>query len=73
MLSCEFFRFQPEVAFHCMSNGQPYPVPTAAHSNRWLTEAASLAVGAAFFALWFWLLPRWLGFSVEMSGAARWR
>ena len=34
---------------------------------------ASVATGAAFFALWFWLLPRWLGFSVEMSGAARWR
>jgi protein-S-isoprenylcysteine O-methyltransferase Ste14 len=41
--------------------------------NRWLTALASLAVGAAFFALWFWLLPRWLGFSVEAAGAARWR
>ena len=40
---------------------------------RWLTAAVSLAVGAAFFALWFWLLPRWLGFSVEMAGTARWR
>lgn len=27
----------------------------------------------AFFALWFWLLPRWLGFSVNLAGPARWR
>jgi protein-S-isoprenylcysteine O-methyltransferase Ste14 len=30
-------------------------------------------VGAAFFALWFWLLPGWLGFRVETAGAASWR
>jgi len=47
--------------------------PAAGHSNRWLTAAASLAVGGAFFSLWFWLLPRWLGFSIETAGAARWR
>ena len=41
--------------------------------NRWLTAIASLAVGAAFFALWFWLLPRWLGFSVSAAAGARWR
>ncbi len=35
--------------------------------------AASMAVGAAFFALWFWLLPQWLGFRVEIAGAASWR
>jgi len=40
---------------------------------RWLTTLVSLTVGAAFFGLWFWLLPQWLGFSVEMAGAARWR
>jgi protein-S-isoprenylcysteine O-methyltransferase Ste14 len=34
---------------------------------------ASLAVGAGFFALWFWLLPQWLGFRVNLQGAARWR
>jgi len=44
-----------------------------AHENPWLAAAASLAVGATFFALWFWLLPQWLGFSVEMAGSARWR
>jgi protein-S-isoprenylcysteine O-methyltransferase Ste14 len=41
--------------------------------HRWLTASASLAVGSAFFALWFWLLPQWLNFSVEIAGAARWR
>ncbi|HET6922881.1 MAG TPA: isoprenylcysteine carboxylmethyltransferase family protein [Anaeromyxobacteraceae bacterium] len=40
---------------------------------RWPTAVASLAVGAAFFALWFWLLPPWLGFRVDAAGAARWR
>jgi protein-S-isoprenylcysteine O-methyltransferase Ste14 len=39
----------------------------------WLTTLASLLVGAAFLGLWFWLLPQWLGFRVELSGAARWR
>jgi protein-S-isoprenylcysteine O-methyltransferase Ste14 len=35
--------------------------------------AGALVVGSAFFALWFWLLPRWLGFQVESAGLARWR
>lgn len=39
----------------------------------WGTTAASLVVGAAFLGLWFWLLPGWLGFEVEMAGVARWR
>jgi len=39
----------------------------------WPTALASLTVGAAFFALWFWLLPSWLGFHVDIAGAARWR
>jgi protein-S-isoprenylcysteine O-methyltransferase Ste14 len=38
----------------------------------WLTAAASLAVGASFFALWFWLLPSWLGFQMDASNNARW-
>jgi protein-S-isoprenylcysteine O-methyltransferase Ste14 len=45
-------------------------------SERWsrcLTALAAVLVGAAFFALWFWLLPGWLGFQVETAGAARWR
>jgi protein-S-isoprenylcysteine O-methyltransferase Ste14 len=40
---------------------------------RWPTAMASLVVGAAFFALWFWLLPAWLGFHVDTSGGAQWR
>jgi protein-S-isoprenylcysteine O-methyltransferase Ste14 len=38
-----------------------------------LTTLASLAAGAAFLALWFWLLPPWLGFRVDTAGAMRWR
>ena len=30
-------------------------------------------MGAAFFSLWIWLLPKWLGFSAEAARAARWR
>jgi protein-S-isoprenylcysteine O-methyltransferase Ste14 len=41
--------------------------------ERWPLASASLAVGAAFFAVWFWLLPSWLGFRVDTAGAARWR
>ena len=54
-----------------MANRQSGSDP--ARGDRWLTTVASLAVGAAFFALWFWLLPQWLGFRVETAGAARWR
>lgn len=39
----------------------------------WLSTLASLMVGAAFLALWFWLLPPWLGFRVDLAGPARWR
>jgi protein-S-isoprenylcysteine O-methyltransferase Ste14 len=42
----------------------------AVDGSRWLSAAASLVVGAAFFALWFWLLPGWLRFHVE---TASWR
>jgi hypothetical protein len=38
-------------------------VPAAENRNRWLTAVAALAVGAAFFSLWFRLLPQWLGFN----------
>ena len=48
-----------------------------AHDNagetHWPTAVASLMVGAAFLGLWFWLLPSWLGFHLNASGAARWR
>jgi protein-S-isoprenylcysteine O-methyltransferase Ste14 len=41
--------------------------------HHWTTTIASLAAGAAFFALWLWLLPSWLGFHIATTGAARWR
>jgi protein-S-isoprenylcysteine O-methyltransferase Ste14 len=56
-----------------MANGQ---TETARPSNvgaQWLTTIASLLVGTAFFALWFWLLPNWLGFRVDTARTAHWR
>ncbi|HKN77245.1 MAG TPA: isoprenylcysteine carboxylmethyltransferase family protein [Candidatus Acidoferrum sp.] len=38
-----------------------------------LITLASLAAGAAFLALWFWLLPPLLGFRMDTAGAMRWR
>ena len=54
----------------------PSPPGTEQHTerdNNWLPTVASLAVGTAFFALWFWLLPSWLHFRIDTAGAARWR
>ncbi|HXW92795.1 MAG TPA: isoprenylcysteine carboxylmethyltransferase family protein [Terriglobales bacterium] len=56
-----------------MTDGHSGSAPSAGGEARCLTTVASLIVGAAFFALWFWLLPQWLGFSVELADAARWR
>jgi protein-S-isoprenylcysteine O-methyltransferase Ste14 len=39
----------------------------------WPTAIASLCVGAGFLALWFWLLPGWLGFHGHARGVAGWR
>lgn len=41
--------------------------------QHWLTTIASLAVGTAFFALWFCLLPSWLGFRIDAAGGTPWR
>ena len=41
--------------------------------GKWAATGASLLVGAGFFALWFWLLPEWLGFRVDSAGAVPWR
>ena len=41
--------------------------------TRWVTAIASLMVGTAFFALWFWLLPSWLGFQTAGASALGWR
>ena len=44
-----------------------------AHPAHWQATIASLAVGAAFFSLWFWLLPPLLGFHVNTLGVTPWR
>jgi len=56
-----------------MSVAHSENTPTMGRTEKWPNVCASLVVGAMFFALWFWLLPRWLGFRVETAGAARWR
>jgi len=48
-------------------------LPRNAGGADWLATMASLTVGAAFFALWFWLLPPLLGFQVEHAAILRWR
>jgi len=56
-----------------MSSAGATPAHDPDNSGRFLSTVASLLVGCAFFALWFWLLPQWLGFRVDTTGAARWR
>ncbi len=56
-----------------MTSGQTRPEKDPTRGTHWPATSASLAVGAAFFALWFWLLPSWLGFRVDAAGAAPWR
>ena len=56
-----------------MTNPNSGNIPINSHEQHWPTTAAALAVGTAFFSLWFWLLPQWLGFRVVMVGAAHWR
>jgi protein-S-isoprenylcysteine O-methyltransferase Ste14 len=55
-----------------MTDGRSEFVRSVPHGDRWPTAIASLAVGGAFFSLWFWLLPRWLGFRATTDAAA-WR
>jgi protein-S-isoprenylcysteine O-methyltransferase Ste14 len=55
-----------------MTNPNSGNVPMNSGEQHWPTTIAALAVGTAFFSLWFWLLPEWLGFRVE-AGATRWR
>lgn len=56
-----------------MTNAHSENVSAIPHEQHWPSAAAALAVGTMFFSLWFWLLPEWLGFRVEMAGAAHWR
>jgi protein-S-isoprenylcysteine O-methyltransferase Ste14 len=55
------------------AGAEPASEPPEFGGIRWLTALGSLAVGAAFFALWFWLLPPWLGFGVAGAEEAGWR
>jgi protein-S-isoprenylcysteine O-methyltransferase Ste14 len=45
----------------------------ADYGAQFATTLASLAVGAGFLALWFWLLPSWLGFERETAREVGWR
>jgi len=56
-----------------MASGQVGPPGRSRSGERWLSTIASLAVGAVFLGVWFWLLPRWLGFQVDPLGVRRWR
>jgi protein-S-isoprenylcysteine O-methyltransferase Ste14 len=56
-----------------MTSRQAGASHAANSASNWLSTVASLAVGASFFALWFWLLPSWLGFRVNTGGVAHWR
>jgi protein-S-isoprenylcysteine O-methyltransferase Ste14 len=50
-----------------MPSGNSASARSDPRDSNWLTTIASLLVGSAFFALWFWLLPAWLGFTIEAS------
>jgi len=56
-----------------MANAETGHGIPGARASEWPTTIASLMVGAAFFALWFWLLPSWLGFSADTARTASWR
>lgn len=56
-----------------MTGGQSGSAALVTRAEQWAMTVAALVVGAAFFSLWFWLLPRWLGLRVEKAGSARWR
>jgi protein-S-isoprenylcysteine O-methyltransferase Ste14 len=56
-----------------MTNEQTGATRDAGGGTPWLTAIASLAVGAGFLALWFWLLPPWLSFHADATGVQSWR
>jgi protein-S-isoprenylcysteine O-methyltransferase Ste14 len=56
-----------------MANEPTVKARAGVEGAAWLTTVGSLIVGALFFALWFWLLPGWLGFQVEVGGQMNWR
>jgi hypothetical protein len=56
-----------------MTSAEAGSSPRANGGANWPTAITSLCVGAGFLALWFWLLPGWLGFRDYTKGAAGWR
>jgi protein-S-isoprenylcysteine O-methyltransferase Ste14 len=56
-----------------MAGGRSESGQAVGPNRQWLTTLASLVVGAAFFGLWFWLLPGWLGLRAEAAGRLSWR
>jgi protein-S-isoprenylcysteine O-methyltransferase Ste14 len=56
-----------------MTYAKSEDISTATHREQWPTTLASLAAGAGFLGLWFWLLPKWLGLRVEAAGGEPWR
>ena len=56
-----------------MTHAKPEGASATGRGEQYLSTVAALLVGLGFFALWFWLLPGWLGLRVETAGTARWR
>lgn len=56
-----------------MTSGQAGSIQRTDRGASWPTIVASLAAVAAFFALWFLLLPTWLDFHAATLGAGRLR
>ena len=54
-------------------DGQSWSAPAVVHGNRWLTAAASLLVGMAFFGPVVLVAPSMARFPLEMTGESRWR
>lgn len=57
---------------HAKSESVP-PSDHGGSKHQWLSAAGAMAMGAAFFVLWFWLLPGWLRFRVEAVQEQHWR
>lgn len=56
-----------------VQTGSIHPANGRENKHHWISAAGTLVLGAAFFALWFWVLPGWLGFPVEALQEQRWR
>jgi protein-S-isoprenylcysteine O-methyltransferase Ste14 len=56
-----------------MTPRQSGSAPSVAHRDAWPMTTVSLAAGAAFFGLWFWLFSQWMGLRAETAGMANWR